>query len=134
MQPLDIPEWKWDNILIDFMYGLLNTLRGFDSIWVIVYMLTKSAHLIPIKITFPLYKLAEIYIAVIMKLHVIPSSIMPDRNLRFTSRFGESLHGALGTKLKLSSAYHPQINGQTERIIQSFENLLMACILEQGGA
>lgn len=69
-----------------------------------------------------------------MKLHGIPSSIVSDRDPRFTSRFWGSLQDALGTKLRLSSVYHPQTDGQTERIIQSFENLLKACVLEQGGA
>lgn len=70
----------------------------------------------------------------IVKLHGIPSSIVSDRYLRFTFRFWESLQGALGTKLKLSSAYHPYIDGQTERAIQSSEDLLGVYVLEQRGA
>ncbi|CAJ2662214.1 unnamed protein product [Trifolium pratense] len=77
-------------------------------------------------------KLAEIYVEQIVKLHGIPSSIVSDRDPRFTSRFWESLLEALGTKLRLSSAYHPQTDGQSERTIQSLENLLRACVLEQG--
>ena len=60
MQPLEVPEWKWDSISMDFVTGLPNTLRGHDSIWVIVDRLTKSAHFIPINITHPIAKLAEI--------------------------------------------------------------------------
>ncbi|MCI43616.1 retrotransposon protein, partial [Trifolium medium] len=77
-------------------------------------------------------KLAEIYVEQIVKLHGIPSSIVSDRDPRFTLRFWESLQEALGTKLRLSSAYHSQTDGQSERTIQSLEDLLRACVLEQG--
>lgn len=96
--------------------------------------LTKSAHFIPINISFPLEKLASIYIRVVVKAHGVPLSIVSDRDPRFTSRFWMSLQEALGSKLKLSSAYHPQTDGQSERTIQSLEDLLRACVLEQGGA
>jgi len=75
-------------------------------------------------------KLAWIYIEQIVKLHGIPSSIVSDRDLRFTSKFWEILQAALGTKLRLSSAYHPQTDGQTERTIQSLEDFLRASVLE----
>lgn len=75
----------------------------------------------------------NMYIESIVCLYGIPSSIVSDNNLRFTLRFWESLHKALGTKLCLSFAYHPQTDGQTERTIQSLEDLLRACVLEQGG-
>src|SRR3954471_24080324 len=108
-------------------------MRGHDSIWVIVDRLTKSAHFIPINITYPVSKLAEIYVRVIVKLHGIPLSIISDRDSRFTSDFWKSLQEALGSKLRLSSAYHPQTDGQPERTIQSLEDLFRACILEYGG-
>jgi len=79
---------------------------------VIVDRLTKSAHFIPININFPVSQLAEIYIREIVKLHGVPSSIVSDRDPRFTSRFWKSMQEALGSKLRLSSAYHPQTNGQ----------------------
>ena len=91
---------------MDFVTGLPNTPRGHDAIWVVVDRLTKSAHFILINISFPLQKLAEIYIRVIVKLHGVPLSIVSDRDPRFTSRFWESLQEALGSKLRLSSAYH----------------------------
>src|ERR1051325_7148683 len=134
MQPLEIPEWKWDSICMDFVTGLPNTPRGYDAIWVIVDRLTKSTHFIPIKITYPVSKLAEIYTHVIVRLHGIPLCIVSDRDPRFTSEFWKSLQEALGSKLRLSSAYHPQTDGQTERTIQSLEDLLRACILEHGGS
>lgn len=133
VQPLRIPEWKWDSISMDFVTGLPRTVKGNDSIWVIVDQLTKSAHFLPMKINHSLERLAELYIEEIVRLHGIPSSIVSDRDPRFTSIFWESLQEALGTKLRMSSTYHPQTDGQTERTIQSLEVLLRACVLEQGG-
>jgi len=118
---------------MDFVTSFPNTPRGHDTIWVIVDRLTKSAHFILINISFPVSQLAEIYIREIVKLHGVPSSIVLDRDPRFTSRFWKSLQEALGSKLKLSSAYHPQTDGQSERTIQSLEDLLRVCVLEQGG-
>ena len=117
---------------MEFVKGLPNTSRGNDTIWVIVHRLTKSAYFIPININFPVSKLVEIYISVIVKLHGVPLCIVSDRDPRFTSDFWESLQEALGSKLRLSSAYHPQTDGQTERMIQSLEYLLRACVLEKG--
>nr|KYP53511.1 Transposon Ty3-G Gag-Pol polyprotein [Cajanus cajan] len=134
MQPLDVPVWKWDSISMDFVVGLPKTVKNLDAIWVIVDRLTKSAHFIPINIRYSLERLTKLYISEIVRLHGVPTSIVSDRDPRFTSRFWESLHKALGTKLKLSSAYHPQTDGQTERTIQSLEDLLRACILEHGGS
>jgi len=114
---LDVPEWKWDSISMDFVTSLPNTPRGHDAIWVIMDRLTKSPHFIPINISFPVSQLAEIYIREIVKLHGVPSSIVSDRDPRFTSRFWKSLQDALGSKLRLSSAYHPQTYGQSERTI-----------------
>jgi len=130
MQPLFLPEWKWDSISMDFVGAFPKTVKGFDSIWPIVDRLTKSAHFIPIKTSMSVARLAEIYIEQVVRLHGIPFSIVSDRDPRFTSKFWESLQAALGTKLRLSSAYHPQTDDQTERTIQSLEDLLRACVLE----
>lgn len=91
MQPLDVPEWKWDNISMDFVTGLPNTAKGNDIIWGIVNRLTKLAHFISIKISFSLHKLGKIYISLIVKLHGILYSIVFDRDPRFTSKFWGSL-------------------------------------------
>jgi len=117
---------------MDFVGALPKIVKGFDSIWVIVDRLTKSVHFIPIKTGMSVARLAEIYIEQVVRLHGIPSSIVSDRDPRFTSKFWESLQAALGTKLRLSSAYHPQTDGQTEMTIQSLEDLLRASVLEQG--
>jgi len=133
MTPLDVPEWKWDSISMDFVTSLPNTPKGNDAIWVIADRLMKSAHFIPINITFHVAQLAEIYIREILMLHGVPSSIVSDRDSRFTYRFWKSLQEALGSKLRLSSAYHLQTDGQSERTIQSLEDFLRVCVLEQGG-
>ena len=134
LKPLEIPEWKWESISMDFVSSLPKTSRGHDAVWVIVDRLTKSAHFIPVNMKYRMEKLVELYIKEVVRLHGIPSSIVSDRDPRFTSRFWTSLHEALGTKLKLSSAYHPQTDGQTERTIQTLEDLLRACIIEQQGS
>ena len=95
--------------------------------------LTKSAHFIPIKTDFSLTKLSKLYIREVVKLHGLPLSIILDRNPRFTSRFWISLQKALGTRLDLSTAHHPQTDGQSERTIQTLEDMLQCYILDFGG-
>jgi transposase InsO family protein len=112
--------------------GLPKTQKGHDSIWVIVDRLTKVTHFLPVRTTYGGEKLAKLYIENIVKLHGVPSRIVSDRGTQFTSRFWKSLHKAMGTKLNFSSAYHPQIDGQTERVNQIMENMLRACVLTYG--
>ena len=118
---------------MDFVTKLPRTARGHDSIWVIVDRLTKSAHFLPIREDFKMEKLAQIYIDKIVSLHGVPLSIISDRDSRFTSRFWWMLQRALGTKIDLSTAYHPQTDGQTERTIQTLEDMLRACVIEFKG-
>ena len=87
LQPLEIPEWKWEMVTMDFVTGLPTTPKGHDAIWVIVDRLTKSAHFLSSKVTYGAHKLADIYIAEIMRLHGVPNSIVSDRDGRFTSAF-----------------------------------------------
>nr|KYP49078.1 Transposon Ty3-I Gag-Pol polyprotein [Cajanus cajan] len=108
---MEIPQWKWDSITMDFIAGLPRSARNSDAIWVIVDRLTKCAHFLPVNIKWSLKKLTQLYVREIVRLHGVPSSIILDRDPRFTSRFWQSLHQALGMKLKLSSAYHPQTDG-----------------------
>ena len=108
------------------MSGLPKTAKGNDSIWVIVDRLTKLAHFLLMKINHPMQKLVDMYIKEIVRLHGIPSSIVSDRDPRFTSKLWEGLQKEFGTKFKLSSAYHPRMDGQTERNIQSLKYLLGA--------
>jgi hypothetical protein len=134
LQSLDIPEWKWESISMDFVVGLPKTKNNFDSIWVIVDRLTKSAHFLFVNINYDVEKLTQIYIKEIIRLHGVPSSIVLDRDPKFTSHFWRSLQKSLGTRLRLSSAYHPQTDGQTERTIQSLEDLLRSCVLDNQGS
>ena len=129
LQPLHIPVWKWDEIEMDFVVGLPKTQKGHDSIWVIVDRLTKAAHFIPVRTNYSVEKLAKLYVENIVKLHGVPSRIVSDRGTQFISRFWKSLHKAMGTKLDFSSAYHPQTDGQTERVNQIMEDMLRACVL-----
>jgi hypothetical protein len=132
LQPLPIPMWKWDEVGMDFITGLPRTKNGHDSVWVVVDHLTKVAHFIPMLTTYAGDKLAKLYIDQIMKLHGVPSRIVSDRGTQFTSRFWRSLQRALGTKLDFSSAYHPQTDGQAERVNQILEDMLRACVLTYG--
>ena len=95
--------------------------------------MTKSAHFLPVHTNWPLTKLAEAYVKEIVRLHGVPINIISDRDPRFTSRFWKSLQEALGTKLSFSTAYHPQTDGQSERTIQTLEDMLRACVLELKG-
>ncbi|XP_043809086.1 uncharacterized protein LOC110606254 [Manihot esculenta] len=134
LHPISIPEWKWDRITMDFVVGLPLTPRKKDAIWVIVDRLTKSAHFLLVRTDYSLEKYAELYINEIVRLHGVPLSIISDRDPRFTFRFREKLHEALGTKLKFSIAFHPQTDGQSERVIQTLEDMLRSCVIEFEGS
>jgi hypothetical protein len=134
LHPLKVPEWKWEEIGMDFIIGLPCTSTRYDSIWVIVDRLTKVAHFIPVRTNYMGAKLAELYMARIVCLHGVPKKIVSDRGSQFTSRFWQKLHECLDTKLNFSSAYHPQTDGQTERTNQVLEDMLRACALTHGGS
>jgi hypothetical protein len=130
LQPLKIPQWKWEEISMDFVVGLPTTQPSYDSIWVIVDQFSKVAHFILVKTTYKGAKLAELYIARIVCLHGVPKKIVSDRGTQFTSRFWEKLHEAMDTKLNFSSAYHPQTDDQTERVNPILKDMLSACALK----
>ncbi|GJX11743.1 putative reverse transcriptase domain-containing protein [Tanacetum coccineum] len=131
VQP-DIPQWKWDNITMDFVTKLPKSSQGYDTIWVIVDRLTKSAIFVPMRETDPMDKLARMYLKEVVTRHGIPLSIICDRDPRFASNFWRSLQNALGTSLDMSTAYHPQTDGQSERTIQTLEDMLRACAIDFG--
>ncbi|XP_024010588.1 uncharacterized protein LOC112086019 [Eutrema salsugineum] len=115
---------------MDFIGGLpVGKGRMNNLIWVIVDRMTKIAHLLAIRDTDPVEVLAELYVNEIVKLHGVPARIISDRDPRFTAAFWRALQGALGTEVKMSTAFHPETNGQTERTIQTIEDLLRLCIL-----
>ncbi|WVZ76463.1 LOW QUALITY PROTEIN: hypothetical protein U9M48_024439 [Paspalum notatum var. saurae] len=117
LQPLKVPEWKWEEITMDFIVGLPRTEKGYNSIWVVVDRLTKV-------LSWLSYTSPElsVYMAYLRELYLI----------EFTSPFWEQLHDSLDTKLKFSTAYHPQTDGQTERTNQVLEDMLKTCAIQYG--
>jgi hypothetical protein len=132
LQPLKIPERKWEEIRMDFIVGLPRTQAGYDSIGVIVDRLTKVAHFILVKTTYSGAKLVELYMSKIVCLHGVPNKIISDRGSQFTFKFWEKLHESMDIKLNFSSAYHSQTDEQTERTNQILEDMLRAYALKYG--
>nr|GEU31398.1 reverse transcriptase domain-containing protein [Tanacetum cinerariifolium] len=128
----EISMWKWERITMDFISKLPKTSNGHDIIWVIVDRLTKSAHFIPTRATDSMETLIRLYIKEIVSRHGVPISIISDRDSHFTSIFWQSLQDALGTQLDMSTAYHPETNGESERTIQTREDMLRACVIDFG--
>ena len=126
--------WKWKIITMDFVVGLPRSRDGYDSIWAIMDRLTKSAHFLPVKAIYYVAKLAKLYVKYIMCLHGVPISIASDRGSVFTSRFWQKLQEAIGTRLDFSTAFHPQTDGQSERTIQTLEDMLRMCVIDVGGS
>ncbi|GJS26069.1 putative reverse transcriptase domain-containing protein [Tanacetum coccineum] len=120
----------WPNMKADIATYLPKTSQGYDTIWVIVDRLTKSAIFTPMREIDPMDRLARIYLKEVVTRHGIPVSIIYDRDPRFASNFWRSLQNALGTNLDMSTAYHPQTDGQSERTIQTLEDMLHACVID----
>ena len=116
---------------MDFVVGLPRSRDGYDSIWVIVDRLTKSAHFLPVKAT---YSVAKLYVKHIVCLHGVHVSIEFDRGFVFTSQFWQKLQEAMGIRLDFSTAFHPQTDGQSEKTIQTLEDMLRICIMDLGGS
>ncbi|GKA88856.1 putative reverse transcriptase domain-containing protein [Tanacetum coccineum] len=131
VQPV-IPVWKWEKITMDFVTNLPKTSSGQDTIWVIIDRLTKSAHFLPMKETDSMEKLTRQYLKEVVSRHGVPVSIISDRDSKFTYHFWQLLNDALGTQLDMSTAYHPQTDVQSERTIQTLEDMLRACVINFG--
>ncbi|GJU66838.1 reverse transcriptase domain-containing protein [Tanacetum coccineum] len=134
LQQPEILEWKWEGIAMDFVTKLPRTSSVHDTIWVIVDRLTKSAHFLPMHEDYKMDRLVRLYLNEIVVGHGVPISIISDRDSRFTSRLWQSMQEVLGTRLDMSTAYHPQTDGQSERTIQTLEDMLRACVLDFGGS
>nr|GEX25937.1 putative reverse transcriptase domain-containing protein [Tanacetum cinerariifolium] len=130
LHQLEIPKWKWVNITMDLVTKLPKSSSGYDAIWVIVDRLTKSAHFIPIREDYKIEKLARIYINEIVARHSVSVSIISYRDGRFASHLWQALQKALGTRLNMSTAYHPQTDGQSERTIQILEDMLRDRVMD----
>jgi hypothetical protein len=118
---------------MDFIVSLALMACMFDSIWVIVDRLSKSAHFIPVHTRYDVRRYAEIYIAHVLYLHGVLKTIISDRGSQFVAHFWEQLHASQRTRLIHSSSYHPQTDGQTERVNQIFKDMLRDCVLEHRG-
>nr|GEX02911.1 reverse transcriptase domain-containing protein [Tanacetum cinerariifolium] len=127
-----IRQWKWDNITMDFVTKLPMSSQGCDTIWVIVDRLTKSAIFVSMRETDLMEKLARMYLKEVVTRHEIPISITCDHDPRFASNFWRSLQKALGTNLDMSTAYHLQIDEQSERTIQTLKDMMRACVIDFG--
>nr|GEX85066.1 putative reverse transcriptase domain-containing protein [Tanacetum cinerariifolium] len=125
-----ILKWKWEKITKDFITKLPKTTNGYDTIWVIVDRLTKSAHFLPMRENDPIEKLMKLYMKEVVTRHGVPVSIISDHDGRFTSLFWQALHNALGTRSDMSTTYHLEIDGQSERMIQTLEDMVRACVID----
>ncbi|GJT79928.1 putative reverse transcriptase domain-containing protein [Tanacetum coccineum] len=134
LQQPGIPIWKWEGIAMDFVTKLPRTSSGHDTIWVIVDRLTKSTHFLPMRGDYKMERLARLYLNEIVARHGVLISIISNRDSRFISRFWQSMQEALGTRLDMSTAHHPQTDGQSERTIQTLEDMLRVCVLDFGGS
>ena len=124
LQPLPIPSHNWDQIAMDFIVQLPKTKAGWDAIVVFVDRLSKQAHFAPTKTTATAPEIAEIFLNQVFRLHGMPSTIVSDRDAKFTSNFWKAFFSLHGTKLKFSTAYHPQTDGQTERTNRTLKQML----------
>ena len=111
LQPLEVAEWKWEQVTMDFVTYLPRTQQRHDAVSVIVDWLTKSTHFLAVRMTFALERFCRLYIRGIVRLHGVLVSIVSDRDPRFTAHFWKSFQKAMGTRLTMSTAFHPQIDG-----------------------
>ena len=128
--PLPIPDEPWREVSMDFVVGLPRTVRGLDSIMVVVDRFSKMACFLPCKTIFDASKVADLYFSAVVRHYGLPSSIVSDRDSKFMGHFWHELWKKLGTKLKFSSPYHPQTDGQIETVNRSLGNLLRANVQE----
>ncbi|GJP31517.1 hypothetical protein CLOM_g12607 [Closterium sp. NIES-68] len=129
--PLPVPEQPWQVVSLDFISGLPTTTSGHDAILVVIDKFSKMGHFIPTHTTARTEKTAQLFVHYIISQHGIPTTLISDRDPKFTSKFWKELMSLLGTKLAMSSAYHPQTDGQTERLNQIVEQLLRAACKDE---
>ncbi|GJP85889.1 hypothetical protein CLOP_g15986 [Closterium sp. NIES-67] len=131
LQPLPVPEQPWQVVSLDFITGLPPTTSGHDAILVVIDKFSKMGHFIPTHTTARTEQTAQLFVRHIISQHGIPTTLISDRDPKFTSKFWKELMSLLGTKLAMSSAYHPQTDGQTERLNQIVEQLLRAACKDE---
>ncbi|GJP51499.1 hypothetical protein CLOM_g10662, partial [Closterium sp. NIES-68] len=131
LQPLPVPEQPWQVVSLDFITGLPPTSSGHDAILVVIDKFSKMGHFIPTHTTTRTEETTQLFVRYIISQHGIPTTLIFDRDPKFTSKFWKELMSLLGTKLAMSSAYHPQTDGQTERLNQIVEQLLRAACKDE---
>jgi transposase InsO family protein len=127
LSPLPIPSGSWQDVSMDFIEGLPLS-DGCSVILVVIDRFTKYGHFFPLKHPFTATTIAHTFLNNVVKLHGLPNSVVLDRDKVFTSTFWKTLFSALNIDLKMSSAYHPQTNGKTERVNQCLEMYLRCSI------
>ncbi|MCO5574636.1 hypothetical protein L7F22_028425 [Adiantum nelumboides] len=130
LQPLPILDSPWESISMDCIFGLPKSIHGNTGIWTIVDRFSKQAHFIPVKKTIKAHQMETLFISQIFKYHGLPTSIVSDRDPRMTSNFWKGLFENLGTRLNFSSAYHPQMDGQSEIANLTILDLLKSYVME----
>jgi hypothetical protein len=128
LQSIPPPPRRWDQVSMDLITQLPRSRNGNDAIVVVVDKLSKMIHCIPATTTINAPELAKLFVREVVRLHGVPSSIISDRDPRFTSSFWQELWKQLGTRLAMSTAYHPQTDGQTERANRTIEDILRAYV------
>ncbi|GJP41291.1 hypothetical protein CLOM_g949, partial [Closterium sp. NIES-68] len=131
LQPLPVPEQPWQVVSLDFITGLPPVTSGHDAILVVIDKFSKMGHFIPTRTTARTEETAQLFVRYIISQHGIPTTLISDRDPKFTSKFWKEIMSLLGTKLAMSSAYHPQTDGQTERLNQIVEQLLRAACKDE---
>src|SRR3989337_1545846 len=132
LQPLAIPEWKWNKVEMDFITGFPRSQKGHDAILVVIDRFFKVAHFLQVKETITASQLVDLYVSRIASLHGVSLEISSDCGSLFTSRFWNRFQEAMGTHLSFSTAFHPQSQGQVERVNQVLEDMLRACVISFG--
>ena len=128
LQSLPIPDRPWQWVTLDLITGLPRSRSGNDAIVVFVCKLTKMVHYVATTTTVTAPQLASLFMREVVRHHGIPEAILSDRDPRFTANFWQALWKQLGTKLTMSTAYHPQTDGQTERANRTLEEMLRAYV------
>jgi hypothetical protein len=131
LQPLPIPEKKWEVITMDFITGLPRMNKQHDSIMVVVEKLTKAAHFVPMKTTHTMANIAEIFMKEISRLHGIPRKIVSDRDTKFTSKLWKGLFKGFGTNINFITTYHPQTDGKIERVNRIIKDMLRMYVMDK---
>jgi hypothetical protein len=131
LQPLPIPEWKWEVVTMDFITKIPRTNKQHDCIMVVVDKLTKAAHFVPVKFIHKVVNIVVVYMKEIARLHGIPKTIVSDREPKFTSKFWRGLFNGFGTNLNFSTTCHPESDGQTERVNQVIEDMLRMYVMDK---